>query len=1684
MKPNEPLPLPNIILVRSLYSGLAALVRLASKRKNKRTQEFYQSIEKQWKQVREDRRNSKHTRSRDYSDVQNAEANIRKQYLLMLWYSTKPYGNKETKRVISWESGTVGPLNSLLNYAGARLRELAATRYPFPEPVFYQVRKLHDGSEQVLSYKAAEAIPKKEGDKSVHWRAGYRGNANHPMVLLSHPTLPGMDFVDMIRAHLIELCRQCFIHNVPFYDSHRYIRLLVHKLKPFLDWVYTGGETGKKDFIPDAEKELRTIVLEIKTLHGKRIGRRPSITGDIEEEIPEPTIDMLRTKIIDLLRESTNPETRSNCVDILDRIDQGVIVDRDVQKISEHAVSLSQKEGNDWHRVLLSSIHHPASLKSVVFNGDAMMERTGDILAVGELPVVSEKRQGKADVTLFMRRQVSGRVVWTPIMLLDIKVKGAYEFNLFSEQSKSGKDYMPTNYVWKRNLSEEEWEQLLTSIPEQTTLQQLGAYENGLVQGYRQLVNDDLSAPSSLWKGVIVVDPNQPYSQTYDAFQGLLAHLSENIEQFAVRVSRWETLEAEPDSDRRLGLILSPSLGPSHLVSERLPLEELPEADPFQYRVKDSMLLTVYISVASASSEGQAAAWIAKNWHLLNHVSETEERQDVQRVIWLDLLGDFPSEKLRAARFGLDQLLRQREITQKTHRTLELLLQSIEFVDLSDIINEYTLGRSDTNIGDAIGRVFKSSGRGLVIVDGWDELSQLVPPNRQHLLRILEDTLLKYLPQEGSNIIWVDRGAAHSGMNPWYQRSCLDPLPYDSPRLSILDEIMWNLPLRPRELGWQTPEDTELRIIAQDLPINQEPWCETIQVPHLKDWRQKFRGTSRRDGTMDESTVALSRRKTPPMYDRSVNLSSIQGGSYAFSDDDIAVLQDIALTLIPSILRSRNGTRSHDEKPPPPNVTLVLKSVDYSRHALSLTARVSLNTARGPLRTKCKPFSLITRGWMYGSVPTPDEYVDEWQGVSRRPTLREVTPATEIDDLNARKREVRRLLSAVKFLGERQKYPSDLSVCCMEIRALCQRVLSEEYDEQSLLATLKDARRIVLGNYYRAETWELLKRTREGLADMLNSDNYRSLQRALDKNREILTVYGLNLFLAVYSVLDEIMGDHKSPAALYLWSSIGEWELHQMGFRTRDVTGYESWSKYDFHAVYSNLQRRARQMRDMPHPKGGRFVQRTGQLVWNDSADGIKAWLFFPKKGGTTVIGALLQDLQSVEFRHGWYRASIDPEELSDAARMAIEDADWTTAPIIIAKVQGHDILFMETDSDDGRYWSMIGVLEYGSPPKGNAFPIRWLRVSDPPPEVYSLLQGFQVSSGEEMKRNIGSKILQKAASWSGIMQDVTCHLTINTKKEKYVIDIKDGRKTIARKETEFTDEVSRFLRQSLRTGQYLKLKDGRFLKWDHTSDVEYDEVRLEKGTEEESLYLSILKPFIHRYAFYPETLQLPITARQLLNTTLSGEITLRVFVDEELRQMRLKKYLKIQLDGLDSTSPLKSLEEERFGIFDSALLMECEQLVDTESMKRYDIMLDVTNLVGLRLPLGVEKYDRMHSALLSEYDRECDVGEGADRPLEKVEKSGPLLMLDSIDIEESGRPRRINVVVRLSNNEEDFIEQITVYSITSELARSQGIIDAGLENEIRSELSSRRISEDTLNDIISRINGKIREYGVHVIEF
>ena len=126
---------------------------------------------------------SKLTEEKDpdrFVPVCDVEKYLRKNFLSIVFNSTARYGNKEVERIYSWKEGTIGPMNTLLNRAGAQLRFLAMTRYPFPLPTKRYVRRIkkvkkrrkykeyeRSGSLSMMSDYGLQFYLKREGERSV-----------------------------------------------------------------------------------------------------------------------------------------------------------------------------------------------------------------------------------------------------------------------------------------------------------------------------------------------------------------------------------------------------------------------------------------------------------------------------------------------------------------------------------------------------------------------------------------------------------------------------------------------------------------------------------------------------------------------------------------------------------------------------------------------------------------------------------------------------------------------------------------------------------------------------------------------------------------------------------------------------------------------------------------------------------------------------------------------------------------------------------------------------------------------------------------------------------------------------------------------------------------------------------------------------------------------------------------------------------------------------------------------------------------------------------------------------------------------------------------------------------------------------------------------------------------------------
>lgn len=1514
----------------------------------------------------------------DYSTIQNAEPNIRGANLKALWKDTARFGNTETKRVYSWEEGIVGPLNALLNFAGARLRDLALTYYPFPEPVYYQVRVYPDKSTKVIPKSVVDNLSEDEAaddaDKT-YWKAGYPGNRYGPRILLAHPTLPSLDFVDMIRAHLVELCKQCFINSVPRTKAHRYIRLLIHRLRPYLDWVYTRGKTGKPDFNPESDQILREIVLEIRTIHGRHAGNRRSVTRELDDEKPPDTINDLKKQIVLHKTRSRDKKEKEMCQKILNEIDQGRIVDRDAEKLFEQVSSLIQQEGNYWHRILLSNLHHPASLKQMVYAGDKMLDSSVSVLVVGELPI--ERRSGQIDIVFSIRREIPGRTVMTPVMILEIKSKTGLGFNLYGVQTKNKKkkDYVPKFHAWRRRLTDDEWKSISNAKASKEVTDQLNAYEKKLLHEYKKLVPSDPTPPDSLWKGVVVLDTDQSPLEIYDAFQDLLIDLRMALVNDVVDSSTLTAYMPNPINHQtppRLTLLLSPSDGPSDLISEAVPFTgPTVDENPFNERVSDKRILTLYVSIPSATSSGNAAAWISRNWHLLHHLRECEKTTTKKtEIIWLDLMGvfqEFEYEKddegekhlLIRTRLGLDELLKQRRITRWTHKQLVNLVERISFVDLSHEIDQLVNNNNPylSSLLEAMKAVSDtdSNSERIFIIDGWSEFRNLIPWESKHVVRYLERFLLDVLPEDNTSIIWIDSGVPHTRMNPHYQRKCVQPLPHDSHRKQHLDEILYNLPSSPNSFGMLTPRREDTRIIIQDTPTSAQPWVRTIDVPLLRNFTRIVRGARRRDGTVPEDEVVRS-KKLEPMYNRGVTLSSIATSMSLETKEIIEEIEGDSMTLVSSVLRPRGDDESVKEEKvtKPKSQNTVIEKIVSPSISPTIKERMVLCPAEPPpifSRNRYYDAKTITRVWYYDSFPSEPE---ERDGPVRKPPITVSTTSSVIDNQMSRELELRRLLFATEFLMRRTSEYENIYQVCEEIASICNDALKSKKSNESHLATLRDVRKVILKDSWMSTLWDELFPLRSEIIDLLNSENRNSLRESMERNPDVLELYGNNLFLTICGVVEELASiEHHSSAVRLLWSAVAEWIPYQLGFNTqRDAVQ----TKYDLQAIHSNLRHRTRILLAKSTPLQESVAEEWGQLIWMEEDGLYNVWIIL--RDEKEMMGGLLTNSFLSPVLHArWYECVKDSKVQRSTAKQAMGSINRT--PLITQNHRERTILWMltETIEEQGKVW-MPFLLKHPEHQYRESNQLSWINLSEVSLQTLSELQLPTSTDPPSYVESNVDRFLESVIAKTGEPIRVTCHVSIDLEQELYQIDFYHNNEMVETQHYNETNQLVRTLRHPIRLGSGLETSDGSLLIWDHKCDVEYQDVSIERNGKKETISLTLLKPFVHRSRFYPEEYRIPKTCSELLSTEEGDSLTMMIQSEDS----RFKN-LKVELNGVPSDSSLRALETVSMNIFDVALLTECEQMIDVLTKTRHSLEIDVNGLFDLRFS-RLSDYSRLHEAI------------------------------------------------------------------------------------------------------------------------
>jgi hypothetical protein len=1554
---------PHRVLASSLHLGLAALVRLAKRivTSDETVQSNLAGIEKMWEEVQDRLHGQRDAGVKDLTPLFNAEPNLRKNYLQMVWHSTIPFGNKEFRRVYRWSQGTIGPLNALLNFGGAQLRTLAMTRFPFPRPSFFQVRKHLSGETQTLPQVVALKHPVLKGVKT-QWIAIYSGSRGHPNVRVRHPTLPELDFVDMIRAHVVELCRQCFIHNAPRDVSHQKIRLLIHRLTPFLEWKYTEGEHGKTGFATRADHELRGIVAELRATYSRRIGKttRPSQRDSMDDRPYSITVDLFEEQCIDALQRDPSPEMKQTVEGIRTHIKRKRVTDTDVKDLVEEVLRLTSIEGNRWHRVLGNKGYQPNSLAEVVFYGDKHHRERSDIIITHEVPVATPSGHGKADIVVFVRHST----IWVPVMILDIKTKTSIDWSLFGKEPRTEKPdtRVPLFNLVKRRLSDSEWDSVLKSTPTKTNIRQLEAYRRGLLREFRKLVTHKELIPKTLWTGIVVLDSEQSYDDVVHTLHWLIRNVLRNLretEEEDVRTVCYFQSVNDKVKAPRLALFLSSKRGPRNLLRGSVPLSEVIVEDPFSQRVKDDCNFTLYLTVDSPVSSGTSAAWMARNWHMLHYLQELGDTH----ILWIDLMGLFPSKKAALTRFRLTSALSPKGMKRRVMEKTRRLVESIEFVDLgqeckalSDKDPSSALNRIQTRLSAVLSREKTQT----VVINGWADRRGLVS---SEIVSILEERLLDWLPRNNVEIIWLDRPIPLPTRSLTYQRPEVSPLPHDSPRRALVDMIIWNKPVMPRFTGWESPMLEYVRVIEKDTPTRVELASSLFTDPHLHGWGRRFRAESSENRALKERDVMDLVQG--PKYAR----GKVSPRDHSFSFNDSEIEQKILTEsgkISPSLLRPRTIQNRESlellfKTTPPQGLETVKKKLEPTVSSRGVIDRMTLVPSGTPPRrsrwgdddTKAyHPVSDITRG-IVRKEPKEKERRESW---TRRPPLVRETPITKIDTQQVRKAEVLRLLRTARFLMQtviKQTY-DDRYVLLKRIVNLCKGCETKEGGTSDPGEVLYHVRDELKDHKESRFFWWSLSRLRE---DSMHSPSLSTLVvdtiEEISKTRpDFMTLYGNDMYLLILTLHwknEDVSMSHLE----ILWKAFAEWQFVHMGFEPRDSVE-QQMSKYDVRAMWSNLQWRTKRLLDSSQPV--LESRRLGLMV--HLGEGTNGVIFEDRPSSAGMLVGIFESQMDRVFERGWHGCKVSPFELDGVC-----NHQWReVSQVIITRTKGVDVLWKVQRDEDSRIcgWWPEGVFTFGPPPEGKSAPVRWYRLDSIPRTVREVLKEPGLDVDEQNLRLWAEGALRRLEDISKGVRHVVCRVLLDTSKETYVVQFCEVDEQVDRVtihdsvELEGTMDVIQTLRYPLVSGAPYR---GEFW-WDPRRDVEYLEVATESGP----IDMTFLAPFVYRSMRWSEFLKgldIPRTARDILKTTLGKTITLVADSDVNRYKGPMSKVWNVMFLQAPVSENIVALRRIDLDIIEVAEFFESQQVFDTATGLRHPTMITMNRTEEVEFPSEVFNFTR-----------------------------------------------------------------------------------------------------------------------------
>ena len=753
----------DLIIRNAAECSLVSIVRMAKARKNKTNAKQVQKIMAIWKQAKQDYYETVLLGKPDFLIIQNAEKNMRKLYLELIWIRGHQYGFTEDRRIHRESEGEMGPINRALNIGGAEMRGFGVLYYPLP-----------------MKEKLAKSdIP----------------------IKISHPKLPSLDLIEVLRCHMIELAFTMCLYDVPFNTMSKYFQAFFQDCRPILDWIYAGGRRGvnsKSKTVIRTENQsgfklTRPQDLDrILTAHKDRIrheyvfiGRKLSVTSLVENNDDRiSSVDNQQTKNIGI-RSYDNLDEQSKRDLFLEQLDikeetpgRQFISSLAIEAIIDKAASKAKHEGTKNHKFLLNGLPNPYKLKNFFDHPERYETQLKNVYFLGEVDISNESAAARADTAM----AVKFKDKMLPLVVIDYKTRNQLFMDYYGKQSRSNPNLISPRFtISKGVLDNDSWQFFRTKPITKTEEQQLQAYSKHIYDQFNQKYKlDRLSfAPITC---VIRIKAETSSSRikglqqfVYSAILHFISNLSDFTSSSSYVISNDEyelALHLDPESVSRVLSVLGNTKYSFHNPQNQ------PEPPKLQGKSRSGETI-LYLHHNLGEASGKSAAFIATVHHLIPSVVKEREGS----IAILDVMNMFSQFQ--------DCRMRMNKKLKKSMESLSVI--SWDEFYYTHIIPE--IERFDN-----------------YIILGWDQFQEASLLDYNEIER-LEKQLIDSLPIE-SNVYLVDRARMDVQTSQKYQSRTLTN-PIASYRLNYISKVIYNLPTVPKSIQDLRSKYEDQRVIIE-----------------------------------------------------------------------------------------------------------------------------------------------------------------------------------------------------------------------------------------------------------------------------------------------------------------------------------------------------------------------------------------------------------------------------------------------------------------------------------------------------------------------------------------------------------------------------------------------------------------------------------------------------------------------------------------------------------------------------------------------------------------------------------------------------------------------------------------------------------------------------------------------------